>query len=677
VQIRYVHRPWVWLAVALLIGAVVFGVIRQARASGPSGSLPNLVATAPEEVEFETSDNDGDLSKTPEAARLLLRFNGYLHNDGSGALDMRGSRVAPQVSQAAEEEIEQREKELQEADEGKRPEEPQELSEKTEQELTSPRMDVFQRLYTEERKPPAPPGQTKESIEKHDRENEEYLERKHEEMASNAEMLFVNADGHHHWHLQHVAEYSLWNATRTGKVAPAQKVGFCLEDSEHVQDAEHGVPEVGPEAPVYSDGVAPYRDFCQRYKPYTTHVYEGISPGWRDDYSYQLGFQWVDVSDVLPGEYWLREEVNPERNILEEGKGEKIAYATKPTIVPGFDALSQTVGTIVGRPVTITAASTRWQGEGESLGEPGYTIVSGPRHGTLEPISGTDEAIYTPEVGYSGPDSFTFSASDPSSEFPRNPEVATVAIEVGAAPSVAISGAPAKMYAGSSVQLSAVTDDDSEVTWSASAGSITSGGLYTAPVEPPVGGAVLITARSAKGTEDQIMVIIEPVPAVRDESVAPLPSAPGASSPPTPGVTPPMPPGKSSFHPPILDRSEAMLIGRQLIMTTRVSRAGSVRLSAYVGHRRLGTCAARTAGDRSFTCRLTLGKRLRLDARIAIVASLRIGRRVLRSARPAALVPQMKMSMNMGSPSTKRVMQALGHDASSWRSWWCGPSMGM
>ncbi len=656
------------LAVTLLF--VVVG--SQARGSNPPPPLlPNLVATPPEEVEFETSNNDGDLSKTPEEARLLLRFNGYLHNDGSGALDMQGSRAEPKFSPAAEPtarmEVERRETELREFSEGKRSEEEPryELSEKTEQELSSPRMDVFQRLYTEAGKPPVPPEQTQ----KYNKENEIYLKRNNEEVASSAEMLFVNADGHHHWHLQHVAKYSLWNAAKTAEVAPAQKVGFCLEDSEHVEASK------GPPGAVYSDDVAPYRDFCQRYKPYTTSVYEGISPGWRDDYEYRLGFQWVDVSDVLPGEYWLREEVNPEGKILEEDRGEKAAYATEPTIVSGFDALPQAVSTPVGEPVTITATSTRWEREYEPIGRPDYAIVSQPRHGTLTPIGRTDQVTYTPEAGYVGPDSYTFSASDPNSEFPRNPEVATVSIEVGTpAPSVAISGAPAEMIAGTSVQLSALLSNDSPgVTWSASSGSITSGGLYTAPAEPPIGGAVVIAARGAGGAEDRVMVLIRPAPIAQDNSAPPQSSAPS-----TPGATPSSPSGKSASHLPTLYRPEAMLIGRQLIMTTRVSKAGRVRLSAFIGHRRLGTCAARTPGDRSFTCRLTLGKRIRLNTRITIVASLRIGGRVLSSTRPAAPVPQMKM--NMGGPPTKHATQvatrALGHDASSWR-FWCSPSMEM
>src|SRR5262249_45115216 len=51
-----------------------------------------------------------------------------------------------------------------------------------------------------------------------------------------------------------------------------------------------------------------------------------------------------------------------------------------------------------------------------------------------------------------------------------------------ARPSVTIEGAPASMTAGTSVQLSArVTNDEPAVTWKASAGSITTAGLYTAP----------------------------------------------------------------------------------------------------------------------------------------------------------------------------------------------------
>jgi hypothetical protein len=305
--------------------------------------------------------------------------------------------------------------------------------------------------------------------------------------------------------------------------------------------------------------------------------------------------------------------------------------------------------------VTITATSRAW----DDTNEPDYKIVSPPQHGALEPIAGTDQAIYTPAEGYTGPDSYTFSASDPNSEFPRDPAVATISIDVGAArtPTVAISGAPADMVAGTSVQLSTVvTNDSPNVTWSAGAGAITSGGLYTAPSTPPAGGVAVIAARSSKGAQAQVAIAIRPAPAA---AAAP---AVGSSA-----------HCKFPSHPQGVCRPEAMLIGRKLIITTRVSKAGRIRLSAYLGHRLLGTCAAKTLADRSFTCRLTLGKHISLNAHIAIVATLRVGGKVLSNTRPAERVPEMKMAGPSRRPTTKRV---LAGKASSWR-FWCEPSMGM
>ena len=45
-------------------------------------------------------------------------------------------------------------------------------------------------------------------------------------------ILYETQDGHNHFHLQKIARYSLWNQARTAEVAPGQKVGFCLEDTQ-------------------------------------------------------------------------------------------------------------------------------------------------------------------------------------------------------------------------------------------------------------------------------------------------------------------------------------------------------------------------------------------------------------------------------------------------------------
>lgn len=524
--------------VLLALVVLLVGVGRQAHASGSPGLLPNLVADPPDNVSLETSTTDGGLSKEGEP-KLLLRFNGYIHNDGSGALDVRGERTAPQVTQQTTNEVETARKHNEVVEETGRGDLIV-LPQKTEEELAKPPMQVVQRLYTTN------VGNPKES--------EKYLERPHKDEPSSAEMFYVNADGHHHWHLQHVAKYSLWNSEKTVEVAPAEKVGFCLEDSEHVE------PSKGPSSPVYSDNVPPGRDFCQQFRPNATSVYEGISPGWRDAYTSNLGFQWVNASNVLPGEYWLREEVNPEKVIQEEGVGSKVAYAEEPTIIPGFDALSQTIGTTAGQAATITLSSQAF----EDSASPTYTIVSQPQHGTLGAVNG-DRVVYTPNPGYAGPDSFSFDAADPNSEFPRNPAVATVSIEVG-------------------------------------------------PVQ---------TANVASAILPAAPAIAPPV------AVAPTPGVPAS---PSTGVS----------------RPRVTLIGHTLIMTTRASEAGRVRLSAYLGKRRLGTCVTETPANRTFTCRLTLGGRVPLDARISVLASLRVGRQILRQLRPAARVQEMKMRSGNG-----------------------------
>jgi hypothetical protein len=79
-------------------------------------------------------------------------------------------------------------------------------------------------------------------------------------------------------------------------------------------------------------------------------------------------------------------------------------------------------------------------------------------------------------------------------------------------PSVTIEGAPASMTVGTSVQLTAkVSNDSPTVSWTASAGSISNGGLYTAPAEPPPGGSAVITATTSKGAQAQKSIEILPV----------------------------------------------------------------------------------------------------------------------------------------------------------------------
>jgi hypothetical protein len=628
----------------------------QAHASGSSALLPDLVADPPDGMELVTDSSTG-------TARLLLRFNGYIHNKGPGAVDFRGTRVAPTLSKEVAEAVKKAE------------EKKEALPQSIEEELAASPMHTFQRLFT------TAVG-----------EEETNIERAHLDEPSTAELIYSSADGHHHWHLQHAAKYSLWNSTKTAEVAPAQKVGFCLDDSQHVETSK------GPTSPVYADNVPPFRDFCQQYRPNTTSLFEGISPGWRDLYDKSLAFQWVDASSVLPGEYWLRSDVNPNGAVKETGGANVPAYASTPTIIPGFDALAQSSSTGFGEAKTITLSAKAWN----DAATPTYKVVTQPAHGTLSAIS-SGKVIYTPNAGYSGGDSFTFSAADPSSQFPTSPAVATVSLQVVAVEEppaeaeVAIEGAPASLTTGTSVQLSAhVSNDTPTVTWAASAGAITQAGLYTAPAEVPSGGTVTVSATTSKGAKDQRTIAIvapppnEPAPESTPEETPPTGTtegnAPGGetntqNTPQTPstqdtpstivtgissGSSPVVPSGGTlgvhvASPPRLAGRPTVVLFGRMLVMSARAATPGSIRVSAFFGGHRFATCVVSTPADRTLDCRVRLPQGIALNARIRVQASLRDGAKVARSVREAAPVEQMKMG-------------AMGAHSASAASFWCTPA---
>jgi hypothetical protein len=82
-------------------------------------------------------------------------------------------------------------------------------------------------------------------------------------------------------------------------------------------------------------------------------------------------------------------------------------------------AANQSVTTPQGTPVAVTLSAT--DADSNPLT---YAVVTGPAHGTL---SGTAPGLtYTPNAGYSGPDSFTFKANDGSADS----NTATVSITV-------------------------------------------------------------------------------------------------------------------------------------------------------------------------------------------------------------------------------------------------------
>lgn len=345
------------------------------------------------------------------------------------------------------------------------------------------------------------------------------------------EVVYETADGHNHFHLMRIARYSLWNQARTAEVAPGQKVGFCLEDSQRRETT-------GPAQSVYINS-----DFCHQNNPTAAAITMGVSAGWRDRYGANLALQWVDVSDVRPGSYWLAAEIDTDGVIEEADETNNTRrFAASASTVPGYVAQPVARGDVAASGASaVTLASTQF-------GSPGarrFRIATLPAKGVLR--SGTTvlaagavvtsaDLTYTPGTGQTGPDEFTYTAFDSTSQFPRTPSAASVTLNIGQAPaqaSVAISGAPASLDIGTSAQLTAtVTNTTGGVTWSvngvaggnATVGTVSTAGLYQAPAAVPSGGQVTVRATS------------QTVPAAFDEKTIRI-TDPGSPDPaPDPGV---------------------------------------------------------------------------------------------------------------------------------------------
>jgi Lysyl oxidase/Bacterial Ig domain len=234
---------------------------------------------------------------------------------------------------------------------------------------------------------------------------------------------FESADGHHHWHVQNAARYSLWNEAGTAEAGVGAKVGFCLEDGGRFDSSAPG--------DAYSSNAT---SNCEAGQPNAPSVFQGITPGWQDVYGASLRFQWVDLSDVAPGRYRLGETVDPTNFAVESNKSNNgPALASDIVTVPGWAPSSATV-TAAAPQTTILLGAQRY-GSSTTVT---FKIESAPEHGKLSAPLGAalpgSQVVYTPNPGFEGNDTFTFSARDPSSAFPLHSPMGTVTVKVPGSP---------------------------------------------------------------------------------------------------------------------------------------------------------------------------------------------------------------------------------------------------
>jgi hypothetical protein len=124
---------------------------------------------------------------------------------------------------------------------------------------------------------------------------------------------------HHHTHLQDWARYRLREILPNDQVgevvAQGDKTSFCLLDSRAYDKNLPGAPSF----PVYKN--------CDQ-------GIQGISVGYEDLYGKDLPDQWIDITDVPDGEYWLESKADAGNVILEKDETNNVARV-KVTIEKG------------------------------------------------------------------------------------------------------------------------------------------------------------------------------------------------------------------------------------------------------------------------------------------------------------------------------------------------------
>jgi hypothetical protein len=124
---------------------------------------------------------------------------------------------------------------------------------------------------------------------------------------------------HEHWHLLGFEHFQLMTLNG-GVVVTDRKNGFCLGDRYKTADAGKL-----PDTPHGEDSGAPQNKLanflqgtnCDHLQPQATDVTEGISVGRGDDYTYDVDFQWLDLTSAPSGTYDIVNTVNADHTILE------------------------------------------------------------------------------------------------------------------------------------------------------------------------------------------------------------------------------------------------------------------------------------------------------------------------------------------------------------------------
>lgn len=159
---------------------------------------------------------------------------------------------------------------------------------------------------------------------------------------------------HAHFHYGNLLGYTLHSVGTDGSIGPAvsvsNKESFCLTGDDYF-----GYGTAGPNGPRVFVGQpdcnVPPQVTVPSSKPGSgTYVQEGITPGWGDVYTWDTPDQFIDVTNVASGLYWIVEETNPAGVILVSGPAQTCS-ATELKLTRGAqDDTAQQLRTVASVP---------------------------------------------------------------------------------------------------------------------------------------------------------------------------------------------------------------------------------------------------------------------------------------------------------------------------------------
>ena len=112
---------------------------------------------------------------------------------------------------------------------------------------------------------------------------------------------------HNHWHINDVALFEVRSGSPTGPIVgtTSVKVTFCLIDWYKLDD----------------NSKTPERNYWE-----CNATFQGLSPGWVDQYHHELEGQELDITGASAGLYYLVSTSNPEHSFLESNYTNNTAW---------------------------------------------------------------------------------------------------------------------------------------------------------------------------------------------------------------------------------------------------------------------------------------------------------------------------------------------------------------